>query len=175
MQERSAGRRMPWGWVALAGGALAGCGGGPEPLPPSHREQWLAREAAAAKTARETPSGTLAPVDEWRRRLTEELPAPWRLGSIDAQVIAPAGWTKLKGDRGLVVWAQDGKGRQTYWVLPVGWEGKVFDPKLAAHEIARNERFILFAPHEDAPGWGATEVLKSALGFGAEVAQVDPE
>lgn len=162
-------------FALVASGLLAGagCGGGPEPLGPSHGELRAQREAAATKPGGKVPPGTLAPVDAWRLTLSEELPAPWRLGSIDAQIIAPTGWVRIKGDRGLVVWAEDGKQRQTFWVLPLNWKGQPFDPAVAATEVTRDERFILFAQKQDAPGWNATEVVKSALGFGVEVASKD--
>lgn len=168
--------RRAKGWVrglVLIGGALAGCGGGPEPLAPSHKERWREREQAAAKPAGKTPQGTLVPVDAWRQRLEEELPAPWRLGSIDAQVPAPTGWTRLDGDRGLIVWATDGTERQTYWVMPRNWKGEVYDPRTAAREVCRSEELVLYAQHQDAPGWTASGVVQSALGFAPQVASKD--
>lgn len=172
---RRSGRAWAVGFsrFALVAGFLSGCGGGPEPLPPSHGELRAQREQAATRPTGKVPEGTLAPIDAWRTRLSEELPAPWRLGSIDAQIIAPTGWVRIKGDRGLVVWAENGDQRQSFWVLPAGWKGQPFDPAVAAVELTRNDRFILFAQKQDAPGWTATEVVRSALGFGSEVASKD--
>lgn len=167
-------RAVWWGGLFLSGWALAGCGGGPEPLTASHRERWVEREQAAARPAGRCPEGTLIPADAWRQRLEEELPAPWRLGSIDAQVTAPPGWSKREGDRGVEVWLTDGTSRQTYFVAPRGWKGQVFDPAIAAHELARTEDLTLYAPHHDAPGWASTAIVERALGFTtAEVASKD--
>jgi hypothetical protein len=137
---------------------MAGCSG-PPPLPPPRVKE------PASQTVSAAPEGILAPVDRWKRSLVEALPAPWRLEAIEAQITAPQEWTRLRGDRGLVLTFANGAERQSYWVMPAGFEGEAVDQSEAARERVRNDTFILFEPAYDAPGWGGGELVAHALGF----------
>lgn len=150
--------------LTLAAGlglAVTGCSG-PPPLPPQKVKEPKSKSVAAA------PQGILAPVDQWRRRLDEVLPAPWRLEGIEDQISAPRAWTRLRGDRGLLLTFGNGVERQTYWVMPQGFEGEANQPEQAPRERARNDTFILFEPVDDAPGWGGSSLIDEALGFTVE-------
>lgn len=147
--------------LSLAAGiglATAGCSS-PPPLPPQQVKEPKSKTVAAA------PQGVLAPVDDWKRRLAEVIPAPWRLESVEAQINAPVQWSRLKGDRGLRLTFGNGVERQSYWVMPEGFEGETAFPEQAARERTRNDTFILFEPATDAPTWGGSALVEEALGF----------
>jgi hypothetical protein len=157
-------RRLPFSASSLLTcGALllGGCSSGPPPLPPSHSERAAARPAPRAVEA--PPTGVEAPVDRWRERLATLLPAPWTLSSVEAQVEAPPGWTRIAGDRGLVLWFEDGVQRQAFWLLPRGFDGQIFDMSVAAEIRAKSDEFTLFGPRYDRPGWTSTGKVVEAL------------
>lgn len=149
---------VPSLFVALL---CAACASDPPPLPPSYKERSAARPAPRAVDA--PPAGIEAPVDRWRERLVAAVPAPWTLTDVEAQVVAPPGWTRIAGDRGLVFWFEDGVQRQGFWLLPRGFDGRVHDPELAAEVRARSGEFVLFGPKTDRPGWKATDAVVDAL------------
>ncbi|MBX3470634.1 MAG: hypothetical protein KF878_27520 [Planctomycetes bacterium] len=156
-------RRWPVSTIWMTCGALclSACASDPPPPPPSWSERAAARPAARPVAA--PPRGIDAPVDRWRERLAARVPAPWTLQGIEAQVEAPPGWTRLGGDRGLVLWFEDGAQRQGFWLLPRGFDGKVYDPAQAAEVRATSDDFVLFGPRVDRPGWGATDAVVEAL------------
>ncbi len=140
---------------------LGACASDPPPPPPSWKERAAARPSARPVEA--PPQGLQAPVDRWRERLASLVPAPWTLQAVEAQVEAPPGWTRVSGDRGLVFWFEDGVQRQGFWLLPRGFDGKVYDPTQAAEVRAKSDEFVLFGPKADRPGWGATDKVVEAL------------
>lgn len=144
--------------LALLCGA---CASDPPPLPPSYKERAAARPQP--KDVQAPPAGIEAPVDRWRERLIATVPAPWTLTGVEAQVVAPPGWTRVSGDRGLVFWFEDGVQRQGFWLLPRGFDGRVHDPEAAAEVRARSGEFVLFGPKTDRPGWQATDKVLEAL------------
>ena len=150
--------------LTLAAGiglAVSGCSG-PPPLPPQRVKEPESLTVASA------PQGILAPIDRWKRSLSDGLPDPWRLEAIEAQITAPQEWSRLRGDRGLVLTFANGAERQRYWVMPAGFEGETVVEEDAARERVRNDTFILFEPAYDAPGWGGASLVDEALGFTVE-------
>jgi hypothetical protein len=147
--------------LALATLLLGACASDPPPLPPSYAERSAARPRPREVSA--PPKGLVAPVDRWRERLRQLVPAPWALTGIDAQVEAPPGWTRVAGDRGLVLAFDDGVQRQEFWVLPRGFDGLVYDPANAAEIRACGGDFILYGPRADRPGWNGTTEVAEAL------------
>lgn len=156
-------RHLPFStlWFTCGSLLLGGCSSGPPPLPPSHSERAAARPAARPVDA--PPKGVEAPIDRWRERLATLVPAPWTLASVEAQVEAPPGWTRIAGDRGLVLWFEDGVQRQGFWLLPKGFDGQIFDMNVAAEIRAKSEEFTLFGPRSDKPGWTSTGKVVEAL------------
>lgn len=141
--------------------SLALCACSSEPPPRELRRPPVTRPAPVQVA--QCPSGVLAPVDTWRQRLEDLVPAPWKLEAIEAQVEAPPGWTRLDGDRGLVLYLTDGTQRQAFWVMPADFEGRIVDAEQAAAPSARCEGFVLFAPKAAAPGWTASAEVAAAL------------
>ena len=151
--------------------SVAGCRGGPEHQAGDAQEQ-PAGAAAPADADRQPASGgdgaLLAPVDAWRRRLDELVPSPWRLEEIEAQVQAPAGWTRTRGSRGLVLVFTDGNVRQRFWVMPAGFEGRPVEGSGDAEPAAlhtRNEEYLLFREEQGPASWSATAEVVTALGL----------
>lgn len=141
--------------------ALCGCAADPPP----RREP---RQVPVRRTGEEVAApaeGVLAPVDEWKANLAEMLPKPWKLDRIEQQVVAPEGWTRLSGPRGLYLVFSDGQEEQGVWVMGASFKGKT-TPKLpSAKPSAKNEEFALFVPLKDAKGWTHTPVVIAALGL----------
>lgn len=157
-------RRLSTPWMislTLSALCLGACASGPPPPPPSWKERAAARPGA--RPVDPPPQGLQAPVDRWRERLSALVPAPWALRGVEAQVEAPPGWTRVAGDRGLVVWFEDGVQRQGFWLLPRDFDGQVHDPSVAAEVRATSDEFVLFGPRSDRPGWGATDKVVEAL------------
>jgi hypothetical protein len=141
---------------------LAACSSEPPPIQPSYRERQAARRPVIREVAA-PPRGHQAPIDRWKERLAERLPAPWTLASVEAQVEAPPGWTRISGDRGMLFRFQDGANAQDFWLLPAPFDGRIFDPTVAAEVRARSDEFVLYGPRQDVPGWGATATVVDAL------------
>jgi hypothetical protein len=154
-------RRSPTLSAAFGALLLAGCASDPPPLPPSYAERAAARPQPREVAA--PPDGVVAPVDRWTERLRALVPAPWTFAGVEAQVEAPPGWTRIAGDRGLALDFDDGTGRQVFWVLPRGFDGRIHDPSAAAEVRARSDEFVLFGPKQDRPGWQATPKVIEAL------------
>jgi hypothetical protein len=141
---------------------LAGCASEPPPPAPTYKEQ-LAAATPITRDVPPPPAGRAAPVDQWRERLAQLLPSPWHLEAIEAQVVAPPGWTRMRGDRGLLITFEDGLSRQSFWLLPRDFEGKIYEPRIAAEPRARSDQYILYGPRKDALGWDSTQEVASAL------------
>lgn len=135
-------------WALL----LSACASEPGPMPLSYKERRLAAQPQT-RTVDPPPQGIVAPVDRWREALGEQLAGPWRLTAIESQVTAPPGWNRFAGDRGLLLVFEDGLSRQSLWVLPRDFEGKVIDPAQAASIRARGDELVLWGPKRDALGW----------------------
>lgn len=146
--------------IALCLLALSGCGGDPPP----EREP---RSMPVRRTGEEVPppaEGLLAPIDEWKKRLAEMLPKPWKLANIEQQIPAPPGWTRFEGPRGLRLDFTDGKETQQLWVMGATFEGKTVVDDAAVSD-KKNDSFWLFRTPEDAKGWTHTAVVAAALGL----------
>ncbi|MEZ6188867.1 MAG: hypothetical protein R3F62_28170 [Planctomycetota bacterium] len=136
----------------------AGCASDPPPLPARRHE------SPDYRLAEKHSTGILVPIDEWKRNLELELPAPWKLGDVTAQISSPAGWTRLKGDRGLELAILNGAERQRFWVMPAAFKGQTHGDEVA-EQIAINDRFALYALPESSQTWEGTPKVKQALGF----------
>ncbi|MGE0706750.1 MAG: hypothetical protein AB7N76_06055 [Planctomycetota bacterium] len=139
---------------------LVACGGEP---PPEHEPRQLSvRRTGEASEA--PPEGILAPIDEWRANLSAQLPPTWKLAKVEQQVVAPGGWTRVRGPRGLAIELSDGAEVQRFWVMAKGFEGRATqaDPALAC---GRNDEFVLYRPRTDAQGWRHTPEVVAALGL----------
>lgn len=136
----------------------AGCASDPPPLPARRHY------TPDYRLAERSPTGILAPVDDWKRNLEMELPAPWRLADVRAQVASPEGWTRLEGQRGLELAILNGDRTQRFWVMPAAFKGQTHGDQIA-EEIATNDTFALYALPQSAEGWESTPQVKQALGF----------
>ncbi|MBL4845993.1 MAG: hypothetical protein JKY65_10740 [Planctomycetes bacterium] len=139
---------------------LLGCGGDPPP----EREP---RKIPVRRTGEEVDKpaeGVLAPVDEWKAKLAEMLPKPWELSRIEQQIVAPHGWTRFQGPRGLLLVFSDGKEEHGIWVMAAGFSGKTTVADAAVPD-AKGEEFALYRPKVDTKGWTHTAVVAAALGL----------
>lgn len=150
---------------------LSACASEPGPMPLSYKERRLAAQPLTTSVD-PPPQGVVAPVDRWREALGEQLASPWHLTAIESQVTAPPGWTRFAGDRGLLLTFEDGLSRQSLWVLPRDFEGKVIDPAIAAGVRARGGDLVLWGPKKDALGWddARTREVAGALSLTANPA-----
>lgn len=141
--------------------ALCGCAADPPP----EREP---RQVPVRRTGEEVAApaeGVLAPVDEWKAKLAELVPTPWKLDRIEQQIVAPEGWTRLSGSRGLLLVFSDGKEEQGLWVMGASFKGKTTPKVPAAKASAKDEEFALYVPNKDAKGWSHTPAVIAALGL----------
>jgi hypothetical protein len=140
--------------------ALCGCAADPPP----EREP---RKVPVRRTGEEVDApaeGLLAPVDEWKAKLAELVPTPWKLDRIEQQIVAPKGWTRLAGPRGLYLVFTDGKEEQGVWVMGATFKGKT-TIKMAAQPSATSDEFALYVPYNEANGWTHTPSVIAALGL----------
>jgi hypothetical protein len=146
--------------LALLTLALVACGGDPPPER-EPRQRSLRSTGEAADTP---PEGILAPIDQWRARLADEVPVPWTLARVEQQIEAPAGWSRIRGPRGLRLEISDGTSTQTFWVMASRFEGEETEsnPALAC---GKNDEFLLYRAHETAAGWASTAEVAAALGL----------
>ena len=163
--------------IALS--SLAGCytplpSPSPEPAPVVQRPVVSTLPASASLAPAPV---ALAPLDQWRAGLALALPSPWRFESIEAQVVAPRGWTRVSGDRGLAVWITDGTSRQVFWIMTSEFKGNAFQPRVLAKPIAEANGFRLYAPRRFVPGWTAThtDAVVVGLSFGEGLANLTHE
>lgn len=146
--------------AALLITGAVGCGGDP---PPERQP----REVPLRRTGEETeapPEGLLAPVDEWKANLADLLPKPWKLDRVEQQIVAPHGWTRFKGPRGLLLVFTDGSEEQRLWVMGTRFEGEK-NLEDAALPGAKSEEFVLYRPPTPAKGWKHTAAVATALGL----------
>ncbi|MCA8921802.1 MAG: hypothetical protein KDD82_08330 [Planctomycetes bacterium] len=143
---------------ALLLALCAGCASDPPPLPPRRQE------TPDYRLAEKHPTGILVPIDEWKLNLEQELPAPWKLADVRAQIASPKGWTRLGGDRGLELAFLNGEQQQRFWVMPAAFKGQTHGEQVA-EQIAINDQFALYALPEAAASWDHTPTVKQALGF----------
>jgi type II secretion system protein G len=148
--------------ITALGAILAGCA---SPQPTNSLAQAPARRTAVATQKVVLPAGQLAPVDRWRRDLMLVLPSPWRLDRIEAQVVAPEGWTRISGDRGLALWVTDGAQQQVFWIMPQDFDGRPTQPDVLARQVGKSDAFTLWEPKVAAEGWTATAQIAVGLGF----------
>lgn len=140
--------------------AFVGCGGDPPP-------ERTPREVPVRRTGEEVAApaeGLLAPVDEWKAKFAELVPTPWKLDRIEQQIVAPHGWTRIKGPRGLYLVFTNGTEEQGMWVMGATFGGKT-TLKTAAVPDARNDEFALYVPYESAKGWTHTPAVAASLGL----------
>lgn len=154
-------RTLTQSLLLCAAAALCGCAADPPPK----REP---RKVPVRRTGEEVAApaeGLLAPVDEWKARLAELVPTPWKLDRIEQQIVAPEGWTRLSGPRGLYLVFTDGKEEQGVWVMGATFKGKTTPKVPAAKPSAKDEEFALYVPPKDAKGWTHTPSVIAALGL----------
>lgn len=155
-------RARAWSLSALIATCLgaAGCGG--DPPPERQPREVPVRRAGEAVDA--PPEGLLAPVDEWKAKLADLVPKPWELDRIEQQIVAPHGWTRFKGSRGLLLVFKAGSEEQRLWVMGARFEGETTLPD-AARPAAKSEEFALYQPPVPTKGWKHTAEVAAALGL----------